>query len=449
MSESQTDTLIGQIISGRYELSSCLDKVGATRVYKVKDLKDSSVKAIKIICKFKNDGLAGFLSQGEQIISQIRHPHLAQLHEVGLVEGVQELESCPYMVLEFLPGRSLYSILNRQGRIELLPALELFIQIGEIAKHLHACGLSNLQISPRKIIVSEEGGQCRASLSDAGLTASICELNLEPGDPGTPFPEDILYMSPEQCAKQTQDHRSDIYSLGCIMYECLVGLPPFLSKSAYEVGRMHVNDEAKPLRMSRDDLNFPLELDLLVLKSLRKIPSQRQQNMSELLEDLEHVKAELSKVPDLSQLSASGQKNSSLFSDYISDLSSSLGLTNQLKAKLALPVITGLLLIFGSILLGMVFNLMNVKALDSSKLADREWQQLDLQAAHDYERGNPASAETRYLKALSIAEKFGKKDRRLLATLLKLQDVYYSQKRFDKADEIEARIKALMADESP
>jgi serine/threonine protein kinase len=259
------------------------------------------------------------------------------------------------------------------------------------------------------------------------------------------FPEGILYLSPEQCSGHTGDHRSDVYSFGCIMYESLVGLPPFLSKSPYEVSRMQIAEEAKPLRMSRDDLNFPLELDLLVLKSLRKNPNQRQQNFTELLEDLQHVQQELAKVPEMGRTEP---RMRTIVSDILEDLGDLLGMDSSTKIKLSAFVIVGLLLIGGSIAVAYSLNgWQNQKGSDSA--AEREWQQLDSQAQKYYEKGNISAAESTYNKALGIAEKFGDKDRRLLVTLRNLQDIYFSQKRSDKADEVEARIKSIMAEESP
>lgn len=442
MAESKTDTLIGQTLIEHYEVLAVLDELGDSRILKVKDKRGGQDKVLKLIRNYREDALKNFHVDAERAKNSIKHPSLAQLSDFGILHEDPVLGSCAYLVFDFLEGRSLYNVLNKQGRIELAEALPTFIQIAELSKHLHAAGVSNIQLTPRKVILSSANKQAR--LSDPGLSSSITRICLEPGDLNTSFPEAVLYLSPEQCANQQVDHRSDVYALGCIMYECLVGLPPFLSKSAYEVSRMHINEEAKPLRMSRDDLNFPLELDLLVLKSLRKNPGQRQQNMNELMEDLQHVQDELAKVPELSKEAAA--KQNSVLSDVFEDLSDLFGSNNTLKVKSAVLVILGVIVIFGSVTVGSMLNMQNLKTQFAGTALEREWQMLDAQAQKDFERGKTESAESRYLKALSIAEKFGSNDnRRLLTTLTKLQDVYYSQKKFDKADEIETRIKELMA----
>jgi hypothetical protein len=213
---------------------------------------------------------------------------------------------------------------------------------------------------------------------------------------------------------------------------------------------MHINEQAKPLRMSRDDLNFPLELDLLVLKSLRKNPHQRQQNINELFEDLQHVQLELSRVPELS-LSGQASKRGWLLPDLLRDLPALFGIDSLLKVKLALPIILGLVVIFGSIAVADILS-QNLKAADPTIVAEREaeleWQQLDVQAQWDFEHHNLASAENRYVKALQIAEKFGDDRRRLLSTLQKLQNIYMAQKRFDESDKIEVRMKSIMSQDA-
>lgn len=438
------DRFIGQTIADRYELVDCLDSSSPhSMVYKALDKSDQTVKAVKLLLSYREERLASFLDFASRAKNQIKHPNLAALLDFGTLGQDGPFGSSVYLVFEMLRGRSLYHILNRQGRIDLQKALPLFVQLAQLCKHLHAAGINFIQLSPRRIIVEDSGKQLIPRLSDSGLTAYLSVQSVNLADSVGQFPESTLYLSPEQCSGQEADHLSDIYSLGCIMYECLVGLPPFLSKDAYEVSRMHLNDEPKPLRMSRDDLNFPIELDLTVLKALRKNPAQRQQHMQELLEDLELVGKELSQVKE--SLSEKSGRSSSVLGDLLEDL---FGTDSTARVKLGVPIVLGLTIVFGSIAVGTILNSANFKSPDAGSKAERDWQQLDTQAQRDLEHGNVASAEDRYLQALSLAENFGKRDRRLLATLRKLQDVYFTQKRFEKADDIESRIKSIMEDES-
>lgn len=438
--EGESSGLIGKTINERFEVLECIDSIGSP-VYKVKDRSDSVIKALKLMKGFQPAALDRFLAAAEKIKNQIKHPGLARLHDYGVFSD--ESGDWAYMLTDYFSGRTLYSILNRQGRIELKEALEIFVQICEVTRHLHAAGVDRLQLSPRKMVISDMENRLR--ITDPGLGSILTAIPLDPENVLSYFPEGILYLSPEHCSGHETDHRSDVYSFGCIMYESLVGLPPFLSKSPYEVSRMHVAEEAKPLRMSRDDLNFPLELDLLVLKSLRKNANQRQQNFTELLEDLQHVQQELAKVPEMGRTEP---RMRTIVSDVLEDLGDLLGMDSSAKIKLSALIVVSVLLICGSIAVGYsILGMQNQKGGESS--AEREWQQLDAQAQKYYEHGNISAAETSYNKALNIAEKFGDKDRRLLVTLRNLQDIYFSQKRADKADEVESRIKSIMAEESP
>lgn len=441
MQNQAPDKLIGQMIADRYELVECIENSPQAVVYRALDKNNSELKILKLLPSHNDERLSSFLSFCERVKTQIKHQDLAQLLDFGTREFNDSEEATVYLVFETLPGNSLHNILNRKGRIALQEAIKLFLQIAQISKSLHAAGIEFIQLSPNKIMLEEKAQAQKARLSDPGLSAYLSKIKA--GEPSAgQFPESILYASPEQCAGHEPDHLSDIYSLGCIMYECLVGLPPFLSKDAYEVGRMHCNDEPKPLRMSRDDLNFPLELDLLVLKALRKNPGQRQQNMQELIDDLESVTKEINNATETARKERT--RSSSAISDLFEDM---FGSDSSIKVKLGIPIVLGFTIVFGSIAVGTILYSTNFKTTDAGSLSERQWQNLDNQAQRDLERGDTQNAEAHYLQALALAEAFGERDRRLLTTLRKLQDVYLTKKQFGKADEVEARIKVIMEKE--
>jgi hypothetical protein len=171
---------------------------------------------------------------------------------------------------------------------------------------------------------------------------------------------------------------------------------------------------------------------------------------TELLEDLQHVQEELAKVPDLAAAAQSG-KGGWILSDLFEDLSELIGIDSSLKIKLAVPVFLGLFVIFGSIAVGSLLP-QNLKTADPKAVAerdaDREWQNLDALAQREFERHNLSSAEGHYVKALEIAEKYGDDRRRLYGTLQKLQNVYMAERRYDKSDEIETRLKTILSQDS-
>ena len=420
--------------------------MGSCVVYKVKDRQDGIIKALKIVPVINEAGIERFLSDAEKVKNEVHFRGVARLREYGVVE--EDGVKTGFLLHDLISGRSLYQLLNRQGRVELKEALDIFIQLVSAVEYLHEHGLVHLQLSPRKVLLSDSDDCIIVKLLDSGLPRHLIELNIDPAEELKMFPEGVLYLSPEQCGSLPADHRTDVYAVGCIMYECLVGLPPFLSKSPYEVTRMHVGEEAKPLRMSRDDLNFPLELDLLVLKSLRKNLNQRQQTMTELRDDLLHARDELAKMPEeLPPRTAGKGIMPEVVSSIIEDIAELLGMDSALKVKLAVPIILGFLVIFCSILVGTALHPHQVRLVELESPSEKKWRELDEEGQRYFEHGDVNRAESTYLKALPLAEQFGNKDARLLVTLRKLVDVYQSEKRYDKASETETRVKELMNDD--
>lgn len=444
MTETSQENLLNSKLAERYEPIGTVDKTGHTHTFKVKDRQDGIIKALKIIPVSNPAGIERFLNDAEKVKSDLSYKGIARLLDYGICEddGVQN----GYLVYDLISGRSLYHLLNRQGRIELKEALDIFIQIAAAVNYLHENGLVHLQLSPRKVILTEVDDQIVVRLIDTGIARHLIDQKIDRAEEQKLFPEGVLYFSPEQCSSLPADHRTDIYATGCIMYECLVGLPPFMNKSPYEVTRMHLNEEAKPLRMSRDDLNFPLELDLLVLKSLRKNIGQRQQSMNELYEDLIHARQELAKMPEESPQKKSSGFIPEVVSSIFEDLAELIGMDSALRVKLAAPIILGFVIIFGSVLVGLALHPHQVTIVDR---AEKQWEELEDEGEKYVEAGNLPKAEATYLKALQLAEKFGEKDqKRLLITLRKLQDIYINEKRTDKAEETYARINQLMDEDS-
>lgn len=446
MTETSQNTTLGAKLSERYELIAPIDRMGSSVVYKVKDRQDGIIKALKVIPVVNENGIDRFLADAEKVKNEIHFRGVARLREYGIVE--EEGVKTGFLVHDLISGRSLYQLLNRQGRVELKEALDIFIQLVSSVEYLHEHGLVHLQLSPRKVLLSDSDDCIIVKLLDSGLSRHLSDLKIDPAEELKMFPEGVLYLSPEQCGALPADHRTDIYAVGCIMYECLVGLPPFLSKSPYEVTRMHVGEEAKPLRMSRDDLNFPLELDLLVLKSLRKNLNQRQQTMTELRDDLLHARDELAKMPEEAPPRTTGKGiMPEVVSSIIEDIAELIGMDSALKVKLAVPVILGFVVIFGSVLVGMALHPHQVRIVEQESAAEKKWRELDEEGQRYIERGDINRAETAYVKAQQLAEQFGDKDERHLRTLRKLVDIYESEKRYDKASETETRVKALMGED--
>lgn len=451
--KTNSDPVIGTAFLERYEIQSILDAGGMSLIYRALDKSDNKAYAVKFLLA-KVPGLEtsfDSFQKNVKIVSKLDSPRLVKIHEHGITS-----DNRPYLLNEFINGKSLFNVLNRHGRLDIERALNIFIEMASGVEELHAEGLVHKDLRPNNVMLTDdENGNERAILIDFGLAKSLLKESneidsLKLADDNS-FRISTMYLSPEQCTGTAVDFRADVYALGCIMYEALTGLPPFLNKDPFEIIRMHTNDEPRPLRMARNDLDFPLALDLLVLKALRKSPSQRQQSMRDLKEDLIHIKIVLEESNDSALVKSKKNRYQSFEPEqFVADRKSQKDLARRLR--LWVPIVFGLIVLMSSSLMAlyMVGQRSQLESLDSQSDPSQEtlWQDYDASGQRAFERGNTAEAENNYLKALQLAEKFGANDRRLLITLRKLQDVYMTQSRYTEADRVEVRIKELLAQQS-
>lgn len=451
--EPASNELIGTTFAEHYEIRSVLDAGGLSLIYKAIDTTGNLPVAIKLLLS-RIHWLEIFTDRFEKSaakISRINHPNLVKLHDFGITADER-----PYVITEYTEGRSLFNILNRQGRLEIERALDIFIQLCDGLDALHANDIVHKDLRPNNMMIGlDQHGKEHITIVDLGLAKSLIkdgqELEVLRAAEENSARIAAMYLSPEQCTGTAVDARSDIYALGCIMYEALTGLPPFMNKNPFEIVKMHIDDEPRPLRMSRNDLDFALALDLLVLKTLRKSPIQRQQSMKDLKDDLIHVKSVI--------IEANRSSEHNLRSEGATRTQKTNTSANLIFARISLltPIILGLLVLGSSAYLG--FYLSNHSMLAnqtpaspqqvgqemSEAIRESLWQELDTAGQKAFEQGDCVEAETIYLKALKVAELLGTDDRRLPITLRKLQDVYITQHKYAEADKMEVRIRDILS----
>jgi serine/threonine protein kinase len=200
-------------------------------------------------------------------ISMLSHQHITALHDFGLTDS-----GMPFLIMDYLEGKTIRSIIKDEGPFPVARALPLFDQMCDALSYVHGNGMLHRDIKPANLVVVGQGDQERLKLVDFGLVKLLpgtesTDLNLtQEGETfGTP-----LYMSPEQCAGLDLDRRSDIYSLGCSMYEMLVGVPPFTGKSALQTMFLRVTTETKRFKDIRPDLKIPEQLESVVLRCMAR-----------------------------------------------------------------------------------------------------------------------------------------------------------------------------------
>ncbi len=280
-----SSSLIGKVIAGKYEIISFLGEGGMSSVFCAKDLVINRTIALKILLALRSvDDRSLLRFQKEAMAAgRLNHPNIVQLHDVGTHD-----DGTPYLVMDYVPGVTLSQRLQNCGQLPVLEALRLFVQVCDALDHAHSNGVIHRDIKPSNLLVtSAPDGHEIIKILDFGI-AKVWDDALS-GQQATRTGEVFgspLYMSPEQAVGTKLDHRSDIYSTGCALYESLCGLPPHVGETTLHTIMKHQSD--KPLSLREASLGgiFPTELEAIVAKTLSKDPKDRFQSMSELAEAL-------------------------------------------------------------------------------------------------------------------------------------------------------------------
>ena len=277
--------MIGQLF-GNYRAISLLGKGGMGSVYLAEHPEIGRKVAVKVLhTELSADAqlLGRFLNEA-RAANAIRHPNIIEILDSGMLPHGQ-----PFLVMEFLDGESLATRVGRLGRVPLPDALEFTYQTASALGAAHKQGIVHRDLKPDNLFVvpgQHEGDRERIKVLDFGIAKL---QRTSPGDSvktrtgmlmGTP-----VYMSPEQCrGTKSVDLRSDVYSLGIILYEMLVGRPPFVSEGFGDLVNMHLNVEPAPIRSWLPTI--PEDVEQLVQRALAKNPDDRFQTMAELQEAL-------------------------------------------------------------------------------------------------------------------------------------------------------------------
>ncbi len=274
---------IGQKLKDRYQIESLLGQGGMSAVYKAYDPNLRREVAVKLIHQHLS-GEQEFVRRFEDeaaAVARLRHPNIVEVFDFDHDGDVY------FMVLEYLRGETLQHRLQRLNDEDRRMALEDVIKIGaqicEAVDYAHQMGVIHRDLKPANVMITPEG---RAVLMDFGIVKIVGEQRHTAT--GTVLGT-ALYMSPEQVRGDTVDHRTDIYSLGIILYEMLSGKPPFDAESAMTVMRMHLEEPVPDIRELAPDVPEAV-LDILD-KALAKYPDARYQTAGDLAADLRGVLA--------------------------------------------------------------------------------------------------------------------------------------------------------------
>ncbi|MFN8551328.1 MAG: protein kinase [Candidatus Obscuribacterales bacterium] len=276
----------GQVLGGRYRVLSVLGRGGMGIVYKVEQIYLGLELALKTIDRSSLTDVSVRRFQAEaRAVFSLNHPNIISVHDFGLLD-----DQTPFLAMELVQGESLAARLKR-GALAINEALPVFIQVCKGLAHAHDHSVVHRDVKPGNIMLLEqlhigtEGsvkildfGIAKLGDQDDGRVQSVTRTGEIFGSP--------LYMSPEQCAGSKVDHRSDIYSLGCVMFEALTGTTPFVGESALSTMMMHQNERVPSLKEASLGSDFPRELEQIIQSMLAKNPAERYQTLTEAANDL-------------------------------------------------------------------------------------------------------------------------------------------------------------------
>ena len=268
----------GSVLAGRYRLEARLGAGGMAEVFRGFDPVLNRTVAIKILnAQFARD--AGFVARFRreaQAAARLNHPSIVGVYDSGADGDTQ------FIVMEFVEGRTLAEVLAAGRHPTPMQSVELAQRIATPLGIAHAEGIVHRDIKPANVMVTRDG---QVKVMDFGI-ARIQTVETAPQTSsvlGTP-----TYLSPEQAQGQQVDSRSDLYSLGVVLYELLAGRPPFTGDSPVAIAYKQVNEA--PVQPSTLNPDVPPRLDAVVMKALSKNPANRYQSAAEFTADLERVK---------------------------------------------------------------------------------------------------------------------------------------------------------------
>lgn len=275
----------GRLLSGRYELRELLGAGGMGEVWRARDRELGRDVAVKLLLAPGDDGerreqLARFRREARAVAS-LDSPHIVAVHDHG-TDG-----DSPYLVMALVDGRTLHDVLAESGRVSVADALSWTVDVCRGLEVAHAAGIVHRDIKPVNIMVTGEGV---AKVVDFGIAKYTEARSSDPQLTQTgqaPFGS-VLYMAPERFQQRNGDGRTDLYALGCVLYELLVGRPPFVGHAA-GIMYNHLNDE--PLRPSRARAELGPDMDRLILSLMAKEPDDRPSDARAARVELERVRA--------------------------------------------------------------------------------------------------------------------------------------------------------------
>ena len=267
--------MIGHILDNRYKILEEVGTGGMAVVYKAQDILLDRIVAVKILlAKYGDDhDFVVRFRQEAQAAAKLSHPNIVNIYDVGYDENVH------HIVMQYVRGETLKEYIEKHGHLPINTSIQITFDIGEALENAHKNGIVHCDIKPHNILVTETG---RIKVADFGIARAINSSATNKDDHAVLG--SVHYFSPEQASGGPVDERTDIYSLGVVMYEMMTGVVPFEGETAISVALQHVQDDIPlPTKYNR---RIPRLVEQCILKAMAKNPDDRFQSIAEMMSEL-------------------------------------------------------------------------------------------------------------------------------------------------------------------
>ncbi|HEV8683598.1 MAG TPA: protein kinase [Actinomycetota bacterium] len=271
---------VPEVLADRYEIDSVLGEGGMAKVFRGTDNVLGRTVAVKVLgSQFARDETSVTRFRREaQSAASLNHPNVVSVYDTGSDDGVH------WIVMEYLEGRTLKEVIQEEGPLEPQRAAMIARDVALALATAHEKGLVHRDVKPANIMITPSG---ETKVMDFGIARAVTST----GDPTLTRTGFVMgtaaYLSPEQAEGKPVDARSDIYSLGCVVYQMLTARPPFDGDSPVVVAGKHLSEEPEPI--SRINPLVPREVEAVVARAMRKNPEERYQEAREMAGDLSHA----------------------------------------------------------------------------------------------------------------------------------------------------------------
>jgi serine/threonine protein kinase len=293
---------------GKYEFLGTIGSGGMGVIYQARQIMLNKIVAIKMVHAHLVSTSAYRRFETEaKATARLSHPYIVQVHDFGRTQAAQ-----PYLVMDYISGTTLADLVSGNGPLSQKRFLFIFKQICEALSYAHKSGILHRDIKPSNImLVPSDRGATEVRVMDFGIAKLLSDT--DSGQQQQTKTGEALgsppYMSPEQCQGENIDQRSDIYSLGCMMYECLCGTPPFMGNNMLDILAKHISDPPEPLSKRPELLPISPALESLVMRLLSKTPDDRCQTVDDVIAQLEKIETgKVQLAPDATKVQQRNRK---------------------------------------------------------------------------------------------------------------------------------------------